>query len=535
MKKTSLIEREDWIYVVLIVLTLATFWSVRQFEFLNLDDDGYILNSARVQQGFNVASVAWAFTTGHMSNWHPMTWLSYMLDYSLFGLNPRGYHVVNVLLHTANVVLLFTLLLRMTGALGCSAFVAAMFAIHPLHVESVAWIAERKDVLSGLFWMLGIMAYALYVRQPGKGRYAVVAFVFALGLMSKPMAVTFPCVLLLLDYWPLKRLDLDAPVRPQLTRLALEKAPLLAMSVGSSVVTIVMQQRSGALDTQSLFPFKIRVANAVASYGTYLLRTFYPVDLYVPYPHPGFAISPWHVAIAATVLAFVTVLAFRWARRAPYFVVGWLWFLGTLVPAIGLIQAGSQGMADRYTYLPLIGVFIILAWGASDLLGRWKQGRIALTAAALAVTALLAGATMFQLQYWRNTVALFEHALSINDENTMAHNNLGSCLLQQNRVREAAGHFSRAIEIAPTNTDALNNLGVAVMALGNFQEAVDIFQHVLQTTPDDATVHSNLGVAYLQLNDLPKAKASIEQALRLDPSCDKARQVLGLIEGKMRQ
>lgn len=534
-------KRQAGVLLALILLTGIVFSPVAHFDFVNLDDDVYVTANAIVQKGLTPEGIAWAFTTMQVSNWHPLTWLSHMLDCQLFGVRPGAHHMVNLILHVLAASALFLVLAQMTGTFWNSAFVAALFAIHPLHVESVAWIAERKDVLSGLMWMLTLAAYAQYAQRPGWTRYLLVIFFFVLGLLSKPMIVTLPFVLLLLDYWPLRRFDVSNWVGSirTLTRLVLEKTPLIALSAASCVITVIAQWQGGSLASTEMFPFHIRLANAVVSYVMYIVKTFYPVGLAVSYPHPGPSLPAWQILGAACVLIAVTVAAILLMRRFPYLLVGWLWYLGTLAPVIGLVQVGSQAMADRYTYVPLIGLFIMLTWGLRDF-GFWildlRFGRKCETRAlhfavpAGAVILLLSVLTALQASYWRDSVTLFEHALRVTEHNSVAHNNLGTALMDRGRYDEAAIHFSKAFEEAPSNTDALNNLGVMLLVLGKPAEAASVFTNVLERMPTDATVESNLGVAFMQEGNAEAARQHLMRALELDPNCDKARQARALLD-----
>ena len=360
----NLAGRKSVVVLLLVVVVLIAYGTVWHFDFVNIDDDFYVTENAQIQQGLSLDSVLWAMTTIEEANWHPLTWLSHMMDVQLFGLNPGGHHLTNLLLHIANVLLLFGVLQQMTGAVWLSALVAALFALHPLNVESVAWVAQRKTVLSTMFWLLTVLAYVRYVKKPNWGRYLGMMGIFVLGLMAKPMLVTLPCVLLLLDYWPLKRLGKDSKeFWERLPRLAAEKLPLLIPVAAISVVTLEAQSQAGAISTWEWLPLGTRVANAVAAYGLYLKKMLWPMDLAVFYPHPGNSLEVWPVALAALLLVILSLGVWWQGRRSRYLVVGWFWYLGTLLPVSGLIQVGGQAMADRYAYVPLMGLFIILVWG----------------------------------------------------------------------------------------------------------------------------------------------------------------------------
>ncbi len=399
--EAPIMRREILICLFLVLATLTVYWQVGNYEFVNFDDDKYIIENFHVQKGLTRDSVIWAFTATHVSNWHPLTWLSHMLDFQLYGLNPSGHHLTNVFFHLVNTLLLFLVLKLMTGALWRSGLVAALFAVHPLHVESVVWVAERKDVLSTLFWMLTLWAYLGYTKRPGVKRYLVILLAFALGLMAKPMLVTLPFVLLLLDYWPLKRIELGqsaiglpAASQPstiankpgaQAFRLLLEKTPMFVLAAVSSVVTFIVQKSGGAVGALETYPFKIRMANALLSYVIYLKKMIWPQNLAVFYPHPGQSLPMWQAAGAGLLLVVVSIAVIRAGRRYPYLPVGWLWYVGTLVPVIGLVQVGDQAMADRYTYVSLIGLFIVVAWGVPDVARSWRYGKCPRCSAKLAL------------------------------------------------------------------------------------------------------------------------------------------------------
>ena len=443
------------ISLFLILTIVAVFWPVKNFRFINLDDEEYVTENPQVLNGLSLNGVIWAFTTKHSSNWHPLTWLSHMLDTELYGLNPRGHHLTNLLFHLANTLLLFWVLKRMTGMLWESGLVAALFALHPLHVESVAWVAERKDVLSTFFWMLTMGAYVHYVHQASPRRYLLVFFSFALGLLSKPMIVTLPLVLLLLDYWPLGRLHWRLEEQrsqgktaiSRAFRLVWEKVPLLFLVAVSCSLTIWAQRRTVA--SLEGLPLEIRTANALISYVKYIGKMVWPCRLAVQYPYPE-KFPLWQVAGAGLFLIGVSFLVVREARRRPYLVVGWLWYLGTLVPVIGLIQVGSQAMADRYTYVPLIGLFIMTAWGIPNLLSQWRHRRIVLLVSSGLVIALLTILTRIQLQYWSDSTTLYKHTLNSTANNYQVHYNLGLALAKEGKNEEAIVHYKEALESART-------------------------------------------------------------------------------------
>ena len=481
--------------------------------FLNYDDDLYLTRNPHLRLGLSRAGLAWAFTTGHGANWFPLTWLCWLLDYRIWGLDPRGFHLTSLLLHAASAALLYLLLARLTGAVGRSAFVAGVFALHPVHVESVAWAAVRKDVLSGLFWMLTLGAYVRYTERPSWRRYLPVAAFLALGLMAKPMLVTLPFVLLLLDYWPLHR------------RALLEKVPLVALSLASSVVTYRVQSAAGAIQAGDVYPVSTRILNAVLSYAIYLRQAFWPSDLAVFYPHPGADLSRAAALGAGLLLATGTAVAVAMRRRHPYLLVGWLWFLGTLVPVIGLVQIGTQAHADRYLYLPLIGLSIAVAWTVRDLVAaRWPRALPALGAAALAALALV---SVRQLAYWRDSASLFAHALQVTRGSAVAHLNLGLALADRQEHAEARRHLEEAIRIEPGSAPAHGVLAEVLAREGRRPEAVNQFRTALRLDPTLSRVHNGFGRALLEGGEVEEAALHFREAVRLDPAYAEAHSNLG--------
>jgi tetratricopeptide (TPR) repeat protein len=532
------------ICLFLIVGILAVFWQVRTHEFLKYDDQIYITNNPPVKTGLTLKGLIWAFSTTHAGNWHPLTWLSHMLDCQLYGLKPAGHHLTSLLLHTVSTLLLFLVLKRMTGALWGSSFVAALFALHPLHVESVAWAAERKDVLSTLFWMLTMWAYVRYAERPGLKRYLLVLLWFVLGLLSKPMLVTLPLVLLLLDYWPLGRFQFGQPSghhqsntaklkdsgdsRSFVLRLVLEKVPFFALAAISSFVTFLAQRSGGAVTPLESLPLESRVANALVSYGSYIGKMIWPDRLAVFYPYPD-VLSLWQAAGAGLLLGCISLLVILAARRRPYLMVGWLWYLGTLVPVIGLVQVGEQAMADRYTYVPLIGLFIILAMGVPDLLSGWRYRRIVMAISASLLLLILMIVTWIQVGYWQNGVTLFEHSLKVTPNNSISQFSLGIALNDQGKPQEAIVHYAEALRFKPDNVEAHYNLGVAVAQQGKIQEAIAHFTKALEIKPDHANARNNLGVILASQGRTKEAITHYTEALRIDPNNAYAHNNLGLI------
>jgi tetratricopeptide (TPR) repeat protein len=513
---------------VLILLALFAYWQVRHNSFISLDDNLYVTDNVHVQRGLAWENVGWSFTTTHAGNWHPLTWLSHMLDFELCGLNPAGHHMTNLLLHMVNALILFWALQRMTGSLWKSFFVAALFALHPLHVESVAWVAERKDVLCTFFWMLTILAYARYVERPGTRRYAGVLACFVLGLLSKPMVVTLPFVLLLLDYWPLGRMETErwafssASVLPSPGgtnfpyRLLIEKIPLFLLVVLSSALTLFAQWRAGGVGSLKALPLSERIANALVSYVQYVIKTAWPHDLAVLYPHP-IHLPLWQVVGSGLLMGIATLLAVRAGRKYPYLLVGWLWYVGTLVPVIGLVQVGVQAMADRYTYIPSIGLFMMAAYGIPEILKEGRLRKPTLHIAATLLIIVLLCVTRNQVLRWQSSTALFEHTLRATVNNSVIHNNLGVVLLAQGKENEARGHFMEALSIRPDYADAHYNLGASLAREGKDTEAVSHLLQALRFNPGLADAHNYLGAISLKGGNLKEAASHFTETIRINP------------------
>ena len=492
--------------VALAVATIAAYGSFAGFEFVNWDDNSYVTSNAHVKAGLTLESLRWVITATDAHNWHPLTWLSHMLDVELFGLDAAWHHRVNLLLHVATTLLLFLAFVRMTGAAGRSAFVAGLFALHPLHVESVAWIAERKDVLSGLCFAGTLYLYARYAEQPSRGRYAAVVAVFAAGLCAKPMLVTLPGVVLLLDLWPLRRRGLHA--------LVLEKLPLLALSAISSVITVVAQR--DAIGLASHLTLAERLGNSLVSYVRYCAGTLYPVDLSISYTHPG-AWSTGVLVACALLLAGVTIATLRLLPTRPWFAVGWLWYLGMLVPVIGLVQVGEQAMADRYMYLPSIGLFVMAAWGIPPLVPKFSGRDRVLAVGAIAVLALCGWLTRAQVQHWRNSTALWEHAHAVDPRDSLAMEMLGRLAQSQGRANEAIASLREAVRLEPRFALAWEGLGYAYRDLGDERLSLEAFQKSAELDPSVADTQYNLGVALLRSGLPRQALAPFGEALRLRP------------------
>ncbi len=515
------------IALVLAGLVLAAFAPVLENQFVKFDDTDYVTKNETVLKGLTRQGVHWAFTTTHSSNWHPLTWLSHMLDVQLFGEDPRGHHLTSVVFHGVNTVVLFLVLKAMTGALWRSALVAALFAVHPLHVESVAWVAERKDVLSTLFWLLTMGAYYRYTKKPAVGRYVSVVICFGLGLMAKPMLVTLPFVLLLLDFWPLRRWKAgralpEGPARRALWQqwrgLTGEKLPLFAMTTASCAVTFLVQRKWGAVASMEEIPFVSRLANALVSYAAYIVKTVWPSRLAILYPFAQAGEPLWKVAGSALLLAGISLAAVREARRHPYLLVGWLWYLGTLVPVIGLVQVGFQSMADRYTYIPLIGLFISLCWGGAALSSRWLKSPAFPPLAAGAVLTFLVVAVRVQAGYWSDSITLFSRALAVTSDNWLAEYNIGTYLSEEGREEEAVLHYARAVSIRPDLLEGQYNLGLSLTRLGREKEAIEHLREAVRLRPAFLDARNLLAVSLDKQGRYEESMAQYREALRINPS-----------------
>lgn len=534
-----------FLYALLIFLAGATYWPVIHCGFINFDDPLYVTENPVVQRGLTGQSVQWAFSSSVSSNWHPLTMLSHMLDCQLFGLKPWGHHLVNVILHSFNAALVFAFFRKLSGWTWRSFFIAALFAVHPLHVESVAWISERKDVLSAFFGLWALVFYVRYANrrsamasresredrgallwsQSGILDYAVAFLFLALGLLSKPMLVTWPFVMLLLDYWPLRRFSLQST-----WRLIREKIPFLLLILVSCAVTFIVQKRGGSMLTGLHISMGARVANALVSYSRYLLKIFWPTDLAIFYPLP----SRWPITTVLLVsFVMVAISAIFWTRRFrwPFLLVGWLWFLGTLVPVIGLVQAGEQAMADRYTYLPSLGVFVIAVWGAAEFTRLLRHRMIVLSLLGSISILVLAIATRQQLAYWRNSEVLFRRALAVTPDNPVARDNLGNALLEQNQVDEAMNQYLQAISLDPAFPEPHYNLALALVNKGQTDDAIAQFREVIRLKPDSPQAFFNLGVALKAKGQFDDATAAYREAVRLAPDNADARYSFGTLLG----
>jgi len=525
--------------LLLAAITLALYNGAASHGFSNYDDDRYILTNAHVQAGLRWSTITWAFTSLEEANWHPLTWISHALDCQLFQLNPRGHHYTSLFLHAANVVLLFLLLWRVTRSAGRSLMVAALFAVHPLNVESVAWVAERKNVLAMLFFLLTLASYAWYARKPGVVRYLAVAVLFAMALMSKPMAITLPFALLLLDYWPLGRMY-PSPASPvpsgtsgylplPMRRLWLEKVPLFVLSAGSAIITMAAQRAGGAVSFDAAQAPLLRLENAIVCYSLYISKAFWPARLAVLYPYPH-AVQSWKVLASGLFLVTVTALVIKY-REHRYLPAGWFWYLGTMVPMIGLLQVGNQAMADRYAYLPLLGIFVMVVWGAADLVGaedgapdavglqRWSPKLVGMVVVGAVTVLVLAATARVQLSYWDGDLKLWTHTLSVTSPNFVAENAVGAILAQQGRYEEAIGHLRIASALEPDDAVSQLNLGVYAQQHGDLKQAIARYQAVLQLATDRrirGTAYAGLGQIYFSQRDYARARHNFESAAKLD-------------------
>ena len=519
------------ISVVLAAITFVAYEPVRHNGFVNYDDYDYITGNPNVTGGITRDSVIWAFTKCYAANWHPLTWLSHTLDCQLFGLNPLGHHTINVLIHTANSLLLLWLLWRMTGAMWPSVFAAAVFALHPVQVESVAWASERKTVLSGLFWFLTIAVYIWYTKRPNIGRYISVFLVYALSIMTKPVVVTLPLVLLLLDYWPLKRLNWGSPPAEKTVsagRLLMEKVPLLLLSAFLSVMTFIAQQQGGTVATLGNISLVCRIANMFMSYIKYILKMIWPSGLAVPYPYPQTNLSNAAAVVCVLLFVLITVSSIYIGRRRKYAAVGWLWYVGTLVPMGGLVQVGSQAMADRYMYITMPGLLIIAGWAVKDLIANRPQWRVitaALVAVALPTMVIL---TRMQVRYWQNDMTLFERTLAVTENNALAENIYGQALSKEGRFSEAESHLSKAIQLCPTSFDTRNKLGMVFLKTGKVNEAIACFNKTLQQKKDSADAYYGLAAASGLQKKYDDAIKYLTTVLKLDPQYPDAHNKMGI-------
>jgi protein O-mannosyl-transferase len=541
---------ERLVAVILIVASLIAFSRVVKCGFINFDDGFYIFKNPHVREGLTLESLVWAFKTTHATNWHPITWLSHMLDYELYGLNPAGHHLTNLFFHIANTLLLFLLLRNATGRFWESATVAGLFALHPLRVESVAWVSERKDVLSAFFAMLTMLAYVQYACHRSLLKYIPVLLLFSLGLMAKPMLVTLPFVLLLLDFWPLHRCKLSSSKvcslspNPELSAqerslpigtLVLEKVPLFILSAASSLVTFIAQYKGGAVSSFEIVPLNIRLLNALVSYWRYLEKIFWPQDLAILYPHPGNLLPLWQGIAAGLFLVAVSLLVLYQSSQRPFLLTGWFWFLGMLVPVIGLVQVGGQAFADRYTYLPSIGIFIIIAWTLPGLSPRFSHHKSLLAWGLAVVLILLSTVTWIQTGYWRDTETVFRRAVALTVNNYAVHAMLGDVFADENKLALAQSEYNMALSIRPQYAEAHNKLGMVLARQGFVDEAMSHYEETLRTNPRHAPAHINLAAALADKGELDKAASHYLEALEIDPESGLAHNGLGTVMARMQR
>jgi len=530
LKNASTVCKIIVLCIALVVITLSLYIQVRNHEFISYDDGKYVSDNQHVARGLTANNIVWAFTTVYASNWHPITWLSHMADVHLYGMDPGGHHLTNVGIHSLSSLILLLLLFRVTGSLWQSSFVAAMFALHPLHVESVAWVAERKDVISTLFLFITLFLYSEYVVKRKLTLYILTLFSFVLGLMSKPMLVTLPIILLLMDYWPLGRYQHEKQERGlhqhsvRVVAFIKEKIPFFICSLLSGIITTYAQGKGGAI---GMIPFQQRIENALIAYLKYIFKALWPIDLAVLYPlSPSFPL--WQVISSLLVLLLVSAAAIWFGRRYPYLAVGWFWFLITLIPVIGLIQVGVQSMADRYTYIPLIGIFIITAWGVSDLTRSLQYREVIISVIAGAIIISSAVLTHKQVGYWRDSVSLYQHAIQVTTGNYVMHGNLGDILHKNGNLDAAIQEYQKALSIRPDYIIARKNLGLAFLDKGNFDLALQEYQEAIQINPYDIDVLGNIGHALYKVGHLDSAIQVLEEVLRINPNHVQALNTLGM-------
>ncbi len=545
VKKTLVLS----IYIALALSTLLVFRQVWNFDFTNYDDNDYVFENPHVLNGLTQDGIISAFTAPHAGNWLPLTWLSFMLDYQLFGANPGWIHLVNLFLHILNTLLLFAVLKKMTGALWPSAFVAAAFALHPMHVESVAWITERKDVLSTLFLLLTLTTYVCYVKNRSLLSYLLTILLFVFGLLAKPMLVTLPFVLLLLDYWPLKRFSIfnfQLPIEKDpkseiqnlkfaqsFWHLIVEKIPFFALAAVSGVITFIAVKGSGSVTDINTLSLQSRVSNVFLSYTRYIGKMFWPENLAAFYPFDIESFSFWQIVLCVLLLLVIFFFAIWFGRERKYLPVGWFWFVGTLIPVIGLVHVGGQSYADRYTYIPYIGLFIMIAWGLPELFSKWRQRKIALGISMVIVLTAFGIFAYRQVSYWKNSFTLFTHALEVTQNNYIAYCSLGVAYGELGRYQEAIESYNQTIRIDPAYAEAHYNLGVAYVTVGRYQEAIESSKQAIRIKPAYAEAYNNLGVAYSELGRRQDEIESYKQAIRINPDYAGAYYNLGFAYGEL--
>lgn len=539
-----------FIAAILILITVAAYENVWNHEFINFDDDIYVTDNQIVAEGLTLKGISWALGFNERGYWQPLTWLSHMLDCELYGLNPSGHHLTNLIIHLANILLLFWALYRMTGKVYRSALVAAFFALHPLNVDTVAWVAERKNLLSTFFWILSLLSYNRYAENPRPDRYILTLILFASGLMVKPMLVTLPFVLLLFDFWPLKRTRFYRPqgrkietaqreskALHQHTNLkqVAEKLPFFALSLVSLFLSILSAQHIGVMIAADTVPMGLRISNALVSYVEYIGKMIWPSNLAVYYPFPEM-VPLGSVLLACTLLVAITGLFLYYYKKKPYLAVGWFWYLGTMIPVIGIVQGGLwPAMADRWTYVPLIGLFIIVSWGMTDIAAKWRQGKPALILIACSIIVFFAVTTRVQLQHWKNSIALFEHTLAVTKSNYVALNNLGNALAKEGNLAKAIVHYTEAIHLKPDYTEAYNNNGIALAKLGNVLDAIKSYSEAIRLDPGYAEAYNNLGALLTEQGHVEEAIQNYTKALVLKPDYAEAHNNMGVALKKQGQ
>ncbi len=531
-----LFRSEFIICMFIIIAVFAAYWQLPKNSFISFDDDIYVTKNIHVQAGFSLENIKWAFTTFHAFNWHPVVWFSHMMDYQLFGLNASMHHLMSLLFHITNSVLLFIVLRSMTNTLWPSAFVAVLFAVHPLHVESVAWVSERKDLLSTLFLLLTTLGYYRYVKKKGIENYIPVFLLYALGLMSKPMLVTLPFVFLLFDLWPIQRIKISYYIqnkeikikKEKISYLILEKIPLFILSAASSVITFIAQKEGGIVQSLQEFPLKIRLANTFISYIRYIGKMFIPVDLAFYYPYPADFLT-WKVLIALLIMIFITIFAIKKVKAMPFFLVGWLWYVGTLIPAIGLVQVATQSMADRYTYIPLIGLFIIIAWGSKTFYDTYHCSSKLITAVSAIVIIVFMSLTWKQVRYWENDIQLYSHDVKVTIDNPLSNYHLGLAIEKQGKIEEAIRYYTEAVRIKPDFLRVRNSLGNAFVKLEKYEDAIIHYTYALTLKKNYADGHFNLGFAFMHLGKTEDAVRQYKRAIEIDKDHADAHYNLGLI------
>ncbi len=527
----SSLKKSLIIQMFLILSILIAYRQVPDFGFVNYDDNIYVFENEYVQKGLTKESIRWAFTAKVYGHWNPFVRLSFMADYELFGLNPRGFHLTNIVLHIINALLLYMLLNNLTSSIWRSAIVSSLFALHPLHVESVAWVTERKDLLSTLFFFLTLLAYSFYVKRGKLLRYLTVISLFIMSLLSKPMLVTLPFVLLLIDYWPLKRFDvkIGGDKGKVILKLLIEKIPFIVLSVIFSIITIFLHKRMDALATSEILPFGLRAANAIVSYMTYIIKMFFPVNLAVFYPHPGNTLTVAEIVTATVLFITLSIFAFTIARRHPYAITGWLWYTGTLFPVIGLLQAGSYAMADRYTYIPLTGLFIMISWGGAEIKERMKVPNKVLIIPVTIIVLLLMYGTWLQTSYWKDTETLFRRSVEVNPDNLMMHRNLALHYSEKGELKKAEMHYLEVLRIKPDYAEGYNNLGGVYAGMADYEKAFAGYTKAIEIDPGYAEAYNNIGAMLVRGGMLREAESMFKKALSLQPDYIEAYNNMGIL------